>query len=62
MGFYCTEVYYEKSAKLSKTYKLDLVVESNWLVQINWPNGGWLGNSHFDPPKVRGGSVKFVSD
>jgi hypothetical protein len=29
---------------------------------IHFPNGGWLDDSHFDPPDISEGSASFTSD
>jgi hypothetical protein len=60
-GDYCATIdYYNPDSGTSSTYTLVVEIEGGELVQINWPNGGWLDNSHFSPPEVdEDGSCKF---
>ncbi|WP_443939461.1 hypothetical protein [Pedobacter sp. MW01-1-1] len=52
-GTYCAEIeYYNPDTGTRNTYELDVEVEDGSLVQINWPNGGWLDDTHFSPPEV----------
>lgn len=63
-GDYCAEVtYYNPNTGTRNTYTLNVEVEGNELTQINWPNGGWLDDSHFSPEELdENGSCSFVSD
>ena len=62
-GTYCAEVeyYYYKTGTRS-TYTLEVEIESNELIKIYWPNGGWLDDSHFYPPDISDGYATFTSD
>lgn len=62
-GIYCAKVsfYYSKTGSNS-LYTLKVEIENNELVKIYWPNGGWLDNTHFNPPCIRDGNTTFVSD
>lgn len=47
-GSYCADVsYHNTNTGTSSTYTLNVEVEDNVLVQIDFPNGGWLDNDHF---------------
>lgn len=63
-GEYCADVtYYNPNTGTRNTYTLNVEVEGNELTQINWPNGGWLDDSHFTPEELDdGGSCSFTSD
>lgn len=62
-GEYCATIeYYNSSTGKSSSYTLEVEVENGELVQINWPNGGWLDSSHFSPPEVdTDGSCSFTT-
>jgi len=36
----------------SQTYTLDVEVENCEVVQINFPNGGWLDSDHITPSEI----------
>lgn len=63
-GDYCADVtYYNPNTGTRSTYTLNVEVEGNELTKINWPNGGWLDDSHFSPEElVEDGSCSFTSD
>ena len=62
-GTYCAEVeYYNSSTGTRRSYDLDVEVENGDLVQIDWPNGGWLDSTHFSPENISTGEVSFRSD
>lgn len=63
-GVYCSKVeYYNPRTNKRSTYNLEVEVENNTLVKINWPNGGWLDESHFDPAYINAdGKASFTSD
>lgn len=44
--------YYNPRTGYSKTYTLEVEVEGCKVVQINFPNGGWLDNSHITPEEL----------
>ncbi|NEU09783.1 hypothetical protein GZH53_15760 [Flavihumibacter sp. R14] len=47
---YCATIdYYNPSTGTRSTYTLTVLVEDGEVIQINWPNGGWLDDSHFTP-------------
>lgn len=62
-GTYCAEVeYYNPSTGTRSTYELDVEVENGYLVQIDWPNGGWLDETHFSSEDISSGECSFTSD
>lgn len=62
-GTYCAEVeYYNPSTGTRSTYELDVEVEDGSLVQIDWPNGGWLDETHFSSEDISSGECSFTSD
>lgn len=62
-GTYCAEVeYYNPNTGTRNTYDLDVEVEDGYLVQINWPNGGWLDETHFTSEDISSGECEFRSD
>jgi len=62
-GTWCAEVeYYNPNTGTRNTYDLDVEVEGGELVQINWPNGGWLDESHFVAEDISEGECSFISD
>lgn len=44
--------YYNPETGFSNTYTLDVEVESCQIVQIDFPNGGWLDEDHIDPADI----------
>lgn len=49
-GTYTASVDYTNyNTGFSNSYVLDVDVVDNMVVQINFPNGGYLDDSHFDP-------------
>lgn len=62
-GTYCAEVeYYNPNTGTRSTYELDVEVEDGYLIQINWPNGGWLDETHFTSEDITSGECGFTSD
>lgn len=62
-GTYCAEVeYYNPNTGSRSTYDLDVEVEDGYLIQINWPNGGWLDETHFFSEDISSGECSFSSD
>lgn len=63
-GTYCADVsYYNSNTGTSNSYSLNVEVENNELVRIQWPNGGWLDDSHFTPEELdKSGYCSFKSD
>lgn len=52
-GIYSATVdYYNPETGYSNTYTLDVEVEDNAVVQINFPNGGWLDDDHITPEEL----------
>ncbi len=45
--------YYNPKTGYSQTYALDVEVESCEVVQINFPNGGWLDSDHITPEELK---------
>lgn len=62
-GVYCAEVeYYYSETGTNSTYTLSVEIQNNLLVRIDWPNGGWLDDTHFTPPDIEDGTAEFTSD
>jgi hypothetical protein len=62
-GIWCAEVeYYNPNTGTRNTYDLDVEVDGGELVQINWPNGGWLDETHFTSEDITDGECSFTSD
>lgn len=62
-GIYCAEVeYYNPNTETESTYTLPVEVEDDRLFKINFPNGGWLDDSHFEPEYIEDGKAEFTSD
>lgn len=62
-GTYCAEVeYYNPNTGTRSTYESDVEVEDGYLVQIDWPNGGWLDETHFSSEDISSGECSFTSD
>jgi hypothetical protein len=52
-GTYSATVdYYNPETGYSQTYSLDVEVESCEVVQIDFPNGGWLDSDHISPAEL----------
>lgn len=62
-GEWCADVeYYNPSTGTRNTYTLDVEVEGGELIRIDWPNGGWLDESHFVAEDISSGECSFTSD
>jgi hypothetical protein len=62
-GTWCAEVeYYNPNTGTQNSYDLNVEIEGGELVQINWPNGGWLDESHFIAEDITSGECSFISD
>ena len=63
-GDYCATVRYSNPNTGTRSiYILNVEVEDGKLVKIHWPNGGWLDDSHFDPPHINeSGFTTFTAD
>jgi hypothetical protein len=63
-GTYCADVsYYNPNTGTSNTYTLEVEVENNEVVQINWGNGGWMDEDHFNAEDIdKDGNCTFTSD
>ncbi|MFN0256635.1 hypothetical protein [Pedobacter ureilyticus] len=62
-GSYCAQVtYYYSKTGTSSEYTLEVDIENGLLTKIHWPNGGWLDDTHFDPPEIINGEASFESD
>ncbi|MFC7526968.1 hypothetical protein ACFQRK_23630 [Parapedobacter sp. GCM10030251] len=62
-GVYCATVdYYNPNTGNSNSYVLNVEIESDELITIYWPNGGWLDESHFSSENISIGSCTFTSD
>ena len=44
--------YYNPETGFSNTYTLDVEVEDCQVIQINFPNGGWLDSDHINPEEL----------
>ena len=59
----CRCSYYNPNTGTSNDYTLEVEVESNELVQINFGNGGWLDSDHMEPEKLdENGECIITSD
>lgn len=62
-GTWCADVeYYNPNTGTRHTYDLNVEVENGELIQINWPNGGWLDETHFTAEDISSGECSFTSD
>lgn len=63
-GTYCAEVnYYNPNTGTSTKNDFNVDVENNELVKIQFPNGGWLDDSHFTPEELdENGYCSFTND
>lgn len=61
---YCAEVnYYNPNTGTSTKNDFNVDVENNELVKIQFPNGGWLDDSHFTPEELdENGYCSFTND
>jgi hypothetical protein len=52
-GTYSANVdYYNDETGFNNTYTLDVDVENCEVIQINFPNGGWLDSDHISPAEL----------
>lgn len=63
-GEYCAEVeYFNPRTGTRSEYILEVAVESGQVARIEFPNGGWLDQDHFDESEInRSGSASIVTD
>ncbi len=62
-GEWCADVeYYNPNTGTRHTYTLDVEVDGGELIRIDWPNGGWLDESHFAAEDISSGECSFTSD
>jgi hypothetical protein len=63
-GVYCAKVEYENpNTGTISTYNLNVEVEDNFLICIQFPNGGYLDTDHFEPAELdEDGICTFKSD
>ncbi len=62
-GTWCADVeYYNPNTGTNNSYELDVEVENNELIEIEWPNGGWLDETHFTAEDISDGECSFISD
>jgi hypothetical protein len=63
-GTYCAEIeYYNPRTGTNSIYTLTVELEDGRLVNINWPNGGWLDESHYSGVEISdSGEAYFESD
>jgi hypothetical protein len=54
--------YYNPDTGHEATYTLDVEVEDCHVVQINFPRGGWLDESHISPAEIDDGHASIVDD
>jgi len=61
---YCAEVeYHNPNTGTTSTYTLTVNVESNEIVKINFPNGGWMDSDHFSGAELEeDGTANFTSN
>lgn len=52
-GEFCATIEYNNAeTRNSSTYTLNVHIQNGKLIQIDWPNGGWLDDTHYDPPDL----------
>jgi hypothetical protein len=63
-GIYCASIdYYNPNTGNRNQYVLEVEVENNEVVQINFGNGGWLDSDHMTPePLDENGECTITSD
>lgn len=63
-GTYCAEVsYYNPNTGTNTKNDFNVDVESKAVLKIQFPNGGWLDDSHFTPAELdENGYCSFTSD
>jgi hypothetical protein len=63
-GTYCADVnYYNPNTTTSSNYTLEVEVEGNEVVRINFGNGGWLDSDHMTPEALDNeGNCTVTSD
>jgi hypothetical protein len=62
-GTYCAEIEYRNpNTRTHSTYTLTVEVENNEVIQINFPNGGWMDQDHFNGAELDDeGNASFTS-
>lgn len=61
-GTYCADIdYYNPRTTTQSSYRLTVGVSDGKLVRINFPNGGHIDESDFNPPDISSKSASFKS-
>ena len=60
-GKYCANIKV-KTNKSTKIYRLTITTKNNYLHKIDWPNGGWLDNTHYKLPEFYENEATFTDD
>lgn len=60
-GLYCANVQVETNKSIKK-YQLTITVKNNYLQKIDWPNKGWLDNTHYKLPEFYENEATFIDD
>lgn len=57
-----TVEYYNPKTGTHSTYTLDVDVENCEIIQINFPKGGWLDDSHISPEELDSYGTATIED
>lgn len=61
-GEFCADInYFNPKTGTESEYTLLVVVEEDLLIEIKWPNGGWLDTTYFDPVDISTGIASFTT-
>ena len=61
-GEFCADIkYFNPKTGTESEYTLLVVVEEDLLIEIKWPNGGWLDTTYFAPVDISTGIASFTT-
>lgn len=61
-GEFCAKIkYFNPKTGTESEYTLLVVVQEDLLIEIKWPNGGWLDTTYFDPVDISSGVASFTT-
>lgn len=62
-GTYCAKVNYSNpNTGKQSNYRLTVHIEDNKVTRLDFPNGGWLDDSHFTPPEFNRKGIAIIKD
>lgn len=62
-GYYCAKVHYQNpNTEKESDYTLTVRIENNKVVELQFPKGGWLDESHYVAPEINSRGKAYIID